>query len=85
MSNLSQANPSELAPVKQGFFARLFKNMQKSIYELTAKYQKLVLVDQVAGSQHDQAELMSDNRMLDDCIVKTWLSSNSMSILLVQR
>lgn len=68
MSNLSQANPSELAPVKQGFFARLFKNMQKSIYELTAKYQKIgAQVDQVAGQlQHDQAELMSDNRMLDD-------------------
>lgn len=85
MFNLSQANPTELTPIKQGFFARIFKNMQKSIYELTAKYQKIgAQVDHVAGQlQHFQTELMADNRMLDDLYSKNMSFFNQLNVHIV--
>lgn len=67
MGNLSEANPNELIPEKQGFFARVFRRAQKSIYEVTAKYQKIgAQVDNVAARLDRHKEtLLADNKMLD--------------------
>lgn len=67
MSNLQSTKPDELMPVKQGLFAKMFGKVQKSIYEMTAKYQKVgAQIDQVAARLDNHKDtLLADNKMLD--------------------
>lgn len=66
MHQLSASNPGELDPDKQGFFSKLFNRVQRSVYEVTAKYQKIgAQVDKIALKlEHEQDGLLKDNKML---------------------
>ena len=67
MNTLNQASPDDLRPEKQGFFARIFNRVQKSVYEMTAKYQRIgAQVDNVAARlDRHKDSLLADNKMLD--------------------
>ena len=67
MNTLNQASPDDLRPEKQGFFARIFNRVQKSVYEMTAKYQQIgAQVDNVAARlDRHKDSLLADNKMLD--------------------
>lgn len=64
---LKTADPSELSGGKPKFFAKLFGRVKKSIFETTAKYQKIgAQVDQVAVKLNkDKAWLIKDNQTLE--------------------
>ena len=66
MFHLKESNPDELVEKDSNFIHRLFKRTKRSIYEKTAKYQKIgVQVDNIAlqlDNQKDQ--LLEDNKML---------------------
>lgn len=64
---LKTADPSELSGGKPTFFAKLFGKVKKSIFETTAKYQKIgAQVDQVAVKLNkDKAWLIKDNQTLE--------------------
>lgn len=50
----------DLRPEKQGFFARTFNRVQKSVYEMTAKYQQIgAQVDNVAAFGSPQGFIVS--------------------------
>ena len=66
MFHLKESNPDELIEEDSNFINRLFKRTKRSIYEKTAKYQKIgAQVDNIAlqlDNQKDQ--LLEDNQML---------------------
>ncbi len=66
MFHLKESNPDELMEEDNNFINRLFKRTKRSIYEKTAKYQKIgAQVDNIAlqlDNQKDQ--LLEDNKML---------------------
>lgn len=66
MFHLKESNPDELMEEDSNFINRLFKRTKRSIYEKTAKYQKIgAQVDNIAlqlDNQKDQ--LLEDNKML---------------------
>nr|WP_243115783.1 toxic anion resistance protein [Periweissella cryptocerci] len=64
---LKAADPSELSGGKPSFFAKIFGKVKKSIFETTAKYQKIgAQVDQVAVKLNkDKAWLIKDNQTLE--------------------
>lgn len=68
MFYLKESNPDELAEEKQNFLSRIFNRTKRSIYEKTAKYQKIgAQVDNIALQLDSQKDsLLDDNKMLSN-------------------
>lgn len=68
VNKLEESKPEELGSNKVGFFARLFGKEEPSVYERTAKYQRIESeVDGISFSLRMQKEdLEEDNEVLDD-------------------
>ena len=66
MFYLEESNPEELMEENQNFIQKIFKRAKKSIYETTAKYQKIgAQVDKIALQLEKQkSNLLEDNKML---------------------
>lgn len=66
MFYLEESNPEELTDENQNFIQKIFKRAKKSIYETTAKYQKIgAQVDKIALQLEKQkSNLLEDNKML---------------------
>lgn len=66
MFHLQESDPDELAEQNQNFIQRIFKRAKQSIYEKTAKYQKIgAQVDKIALQLDKQKSmLLEDNKML---------------------
>lgn len=67
MYRLNEANPSELRAEDSNVFRKLFGKVKRSVYEITAKYQKIgAQIDTIATKlDHQKNELLVDNQMLD--------------------
>ncbi|WP_018659486.1 toxic anion resistance protein [Allofustis seminis] len=72
MFQLKAADPKDLSPEKQGFLSRVFNKTKRSIYETTAKYQKIgSQIDKIALKlDHEKNLLMKDNEILNDLYEK---------------
>lgn len=72
MYRLQEANPDELRAGEGNFFQRMFGKVKQSIYEITAKYQKIgVQIDKVAVKlEHEKDGLIKDNQMLEQMYQK---------------
>lgn len=72
MSRLQEANPDELRAGEGNFFQRMFGKVKQSIYEITAKYQKIgAQIDKVAVKlEHEKDGLIKDNQMLEQMYQK---------------
>jgi uncharacterized protein YaaN involved in tellurite resistance len=79
---LATSKPEELMPQKQGFFSKMFARVQRSIYEVTAKYQKIgAQIDQVSVRlNRQQGELLADNKMLDGLYQKNLSYFNDLNV-----
>ncbi len=66
MFHLQESNPDELVEQNQNFIQRIFKRAKQSIYEKTAKYQKIgAQVDKIALQLDKQKDmLLEDNKLL---------------------
>lgn len=66
MFHLKESDPDELMEKNQNFLSRMFKKAKRSIYETTAKYQKIgAQVDKIALQLDKQKDgLLEDNKML---------------------
>ncbi len=66
MFHLQESNPNELVEENQNFIQRFFNRAKRSIYETTAKYQKIgAQVDKIALQLDKQkSALLEDNKML---------------------
>lgn len=67
MYRLNEANPSELQAEDNNVFRKLFGKVKRSVYEITAKYQKIGAQIDTIGTklEHQKNELLVDNKMLD--------------------
>ncbi len=67
MYRLQEANPDELRAGEGNFFQRMFGKVKQSIYETTAKYQKIgAQIDKVAVKLTKEKDgLLQDNLMLE--------------------
>ncbi|CAI3453836.1 toxic anion resistance protein [Enterococcus cecorum] len=72
MYRLQEANPDELRAGEGKFFQRMFGKVKQSIYEITAKYQKIgAQIDKVAVKlEHEKDGLIKDNQMLEQMYQK---------------
>lgn len=72
MYRLQEANPDELQAGEGNFFQRMFGKVKQSIYEITAKYQKIgAQIDKVAVKlEHEKDGLIKDNQMLEQMYQK---------------
>ncbi|RBR35463.1 toxic anion resistance protein [Enterococcus cecorum] len=72
MYRLQEANPDELRAGEGNFFQRMFGKVKQSIYEITAKYQKIgAQIDKVAIKlEHEKDGLIKDNQMLEQMYQK---------------
>jgi len=72
MYRLQEANPDELRAGEGNFFQRMFGKVKQSIYEITAKYQKIgAQIDKVAVKlEHEKEGLIKDNQMLEQMYQK---------------
>lgn len=72
MYRLQEANPGELRAGEGNFFQRMFGKVKQSIYEITAKYQKIgAQIDKVAVKlEHEKDGLIKDNQMLEQMYQK---------------
>lgn len=72
MYRLQEANPDELRAGEGNFFQRMFVKVKQSIYEITAKYQKIgAQIDKVAVKlEHEKEGLIKDNQMLEQMYQK---------------
>ena len=68
MFHLKESDPDELMNEESNFISRLFKRTKRSIYEKTAKYQKIgAQVDSIALQLDNQKDLLlEDNKMLSN-------------------
>ncbi|MGX7013745.1 toxic anion resistance protein [Vagococcus silagei] len=68
MYRLNEANPSELAAQESNIFKRMFGKVKQSIYEITAKYQKIgAEIDKIAVRLDKEKDgLLKDNVMLEE-------------------
>lgn len=66
MFQLEESNPDELVQENKNLIQRLFKRAKRSVYETTAKYQKIgAQVDKIALQLDKQKSmLLEDNKML---------------------
>lgn len=67
MYRLNEASPSELEAKDGNLFKRMFGKVKQSIYETTAKYQKIgAQIDKIAVKlDHEKNGLLEDNTMLE--------------------
>lgn len=67
MFRLQEANPDELRAGEGNIFQRMFGKVKQSIYEITAKYQKIgAQIDKIAVKlAKEQDGLVKDNMMLE--------------------
>ncbi|MBM6613516.1 toxic anion resistance protein [Desemzia sp. RIT804] len=72
MYRLNEANPDDLKAEDSNIFKKLFGKINRSIYEVTAKYQKIgAQVDKIAGKLDKEKDLLlRDNSMLEQLYVK---------------
>lgn len=72
MFRLQEANPDELRAGEGNFFKRMFGKVKQSIYEVTAKYQKIgAQIDKVAIKLTKEKDgLLQDNGMLEQLYQK---------------
>lgn len=68
MYQLKESNPDDLRAEDSNIFKRIFKKINRSIYETTAKYQKIgAQVDKIAGKLDKEKDtLLNDNQMLNE-------------------
>ena len=68
MARLNEANPDELRAEDNNVFKKLFGKVRRSIFEITAKYQKIgAQIDSIASRlEKEQQGLLPDNKMLDE-------------------
>lgn len=74
MFQLKEADPNELTAKNSNIFKRLFKKINRSIYETTAKYQKIgAQVDKIASKlDKEKNDLLKDNNMLSELYDKNY-------------
>lgn len=67
MYRLNEASPSELQAQERNVFKRMFGKVKQSIYEITAKYQKIgAQIDKIAIKLEKEKDgLLKDNEMLE--------------------
>lgn len=72
MYRLKEANPDDLRAEDNNVFRRLFGKVKQSIYETTAKYQKIgAQIDGIAGKLGSEKNgLLADNRVLEELYQK---------------
>ncbi|MBO3090375.1 toxic anion resistance protein [Schleiferilactobacillus harbinensis] len=72
MYRLKEANPDDLRAEDNNVFRRLFGKIKQSIYETTAKYQKIgAQIDGIAGKLGSEKNgLLADNRVLEELYQK---------------
>lgn len=72
MYRLNEANPDDLRAEDSNIFKKLFGKINRSIYEVTAKYQKIgAQVDKIAGKLDKEKDLLlRDNAMLEQLYTK---------------
>lgn len=68
MGRLNEANPDELRAENSNIFKKIFGRVRRSIFEITAKYQKIgAQIDTIASRlEKEQQGLLIDNKMLDE-------------------
>ena len=68
MTRLNEANPDELKAENNNIFRKIFGRVKRSLYEITAKYQKIgAQIDTIANRlETSQQGLLNDNRLLDE-------------------
>ena len=68
MTRLNEANPDELKAENNNIFRKIFGRVKRSIYEITAKYQKIgAKIDTIANRlETSQQGLLNDNKLLDE-------------------
>lgn len=68
MFQLKESDPNELTAKDSNIFKRMFKKINQSVYETTAKYQKIgAQVDKIASRlDKEKNDLLKDNIMLND-------------------
>ncbi|WP_125703135.1 toxic anion resistance protein [Lacticaseibacillus daqingensis] len=68
MARLNEANPDELRAENNNIFKKMFGKVRRSIFEITAKYQKIgAQIDAIASRlEKEQQGLLTDNKMLDE-------------------
>lgn len=74
MFRLKEADPNELRAEDQNIFKKMFRKINRSIYETTAKYQKIgAQVDKIAVKLDKERELLlNDNEMLEELYDKNY-------------
>ena len=74
MFRLKEADPNDLRAEDQNIFRKMFKKINRSIYETTAKYQKIgAQVDKIAVKLDKERQmLLKDNSMLDQLYEKNY-------------
>lgn len=74
MFQLKEADPNELTAKNSNIFKRMFKKINRSIYETTAKYQKIgAQVDKIASKlDKEKNDLLKDNNMLSELYDKNY-------------
>lgn len=72
MYRLNEANPEDLRAEDNNVFKKLFGRVKKSIYEMTAKYQKIgAQIDKISVKlDKEKAGLLNDNVMLEQLYTK---------------
>lgn len=67
MFRLSEANPDQLRAGEGNFFSKMLGKVKKSVFEITAKYQKIgAQIDKISIKlEHEKNGLLKDNLMLD--------------------
>lgn len=72
MYRLQEANPDELRAGEGNIFQRMFGKVKKSIYEVTAKYQKIgAQIDKISVKLEKEKDgLLKDNLMLEQLYQK---------------
>lgn len=72
MYRLNEANPEDLRAEDNNVFKKIFGRVKKSIYEMTAKYQKIgAQIDKISVKlDKEKAGLLNDNLMLEQLYTK---------------
>ncbi|WP_348922340.1 toxic anion resistance protein [Enterococcus rotai] len=67
MYRLSEANPDQLRAGEGNFFSKMLGKVKQSVFEITAKYQKIgAQIDKISIKlDHEKNGLLKDNLMLD--------------------
>lgn len=68
MARLNEANPDELRAEDNNVFKKIFGKVRRSIFEITAKYQKIgAQIDSIASRlEKEEQGLLTDNKMLEE-------------------